>query len=112
SLSIVYHIASNIASFFSIAFLSSILVERVASTQQQLEETEENFQRIDTLQRVLVQNLESGVLTTDAQGVIRSANQAVEAIIGRPASELVGQRVSDVFPVMRPHTGAKRLLDP
>ena len=111
-LSVVYHIASNIASFFSIAFLSSILVERVATTQEALRESEENFQRIDTLQRVLVQNLESGVLTTDAQGMIRSANQAVEQIIGRPAAELVGQRISQVFPVLRPPVGAKRVLDP
>jgi PAS domain S-box-containing protein len=112
SLSVVYHIASNIASFFSIAFLSSILVERVATTQEALRESEEAFQRVDTLQRVLVQNLESGVLTTDAHGVIRSANEAVQGIIGRPAADLVGQRVSDVFPVMRPHVGPKRLLDP
>jgi PAS domain S-box-containing protein len=110
-LGLVYHIASNIASFFSIAYLSSVLVERVASTQKQLRESEENFQRIDTLQRVLVQNLESGVLTTDADGVISSANQAVEAIIGRPANDLVGKRISEVLPVLRPSVGAKRLLD-
>jgi len=52
------------------------------------------------------------VLTTDAHGIIRSANQAVETIIGRPAVELVGQRISGVFPVMRPPVGAKRVLDP
>jgi two-component system response regulator PilR (NtrC family) len=110
-LGLVYHIAANIASFFSIAYLSSVLVERVASTQEKLRASEENFQRIDTLQRVLVQNLESGVLTTDADGVIRSTNQAVETIIGRPTNELVGRRISEVFPVLRPSVGAKRLLD-
>ena len=110
-LGLVYHIAANIASFFSIAYLSSVLVERVASTQEKLRASEENFQRIDTLQRVLVQNLESGVLTTDADGVIHSTNQAVTTIIGRPANELVGRRISEVFPVLRPSAGAKRLLD-
>jgi PAS domain S-box-containing protein len=110
-LGLVYHIAANIASFFSIAYLSSVLVERVASTQEKLRESEENFQRVDMLQRVLVQNLESGVLTTDADGVIRSTNQAVETIIGRPANELVGRLISEVFPVLRPSVGAKRLLD-
>ena len=110
-LGLVYHIAANIASFFSIAYLSSVLVERVASTQEKLRASEENFQRIDTLQRVLVQNLESGVLTTDADGVIHSTNQAVATIIGRPANELVGRRISEVFPVLRPSVGPKRLLD-
>src|SRR5205823_613615 len=62
--------------------------------------------------RVLVQSRESGVLTTDAHGISRSANQAVETIIGRPAAELVGQRISEVFPVLRPPVGAKRVLDP
>ncbi len=110
-LGLVYHITANIASFFSIAFLSSVLVERVATTQEALRESEENLQRVDNLQRVLVQNLESGVLTTDADGVIRSTNQAVETIIGLPATELVGRRISEVFPVLRPSVGAKRALD-
>jgi PAS domain S-box-containing protein len=110
-LGLVYHIAANIASFFSIAFLSSVLVERLESTQEALRESEENLQRVDTLQRVLIQNLESGVLTTDADGVIRSASQAVETIIGRAPTELIGRRVSEVFPVLRPSVGAKRPHD-
>ncbi len=110
-LGLVYHIAANIGSFFSIAYLSSVLVERLASTQEALRESEENLQRVDTLQRVLIQNLESGVLTTDAEGVIRSASQALENIVGRASNELIGKRISEVFPVLRPSVGAKRALD-
>lgn len=109
---VLYHITANIVSFFSIAFLSSILAERHAAAEQALEESEANFQRIDTLQRTLVQNLESGVVTTDAEGVIRSANQAAERIIGASSTDLVGKMISDVFPVLRPPVGAKRVLDP
>ena len=108
----VVYIAANIASFFSIAFLSSILVERAASTQRELRESQEDFQRIENLQKVLVQNLESGVLTTDAEGFVKSANQAIETIIGRPGAELIGRRISDVFPALRPPVGAKRVIDP
>ncbi len=108
----VVYIAANIASFFSIAFLSSILVERAASTQRELRESQEDFQRIENLQKVLVQNLESGVLTTDPEGFVKSANQAIETIIGRPGAELIGRRISDVFPALRPPVGAKRVIDP
>ena len=111
-LGVVYNIAANIASFFSIAFLSSILVERTTSTQRELRESQEDFQRIENLQKVLVQNLESGVLTTDAEGFVKSANQAIETIIGRPGAELIGRRISDVFPALRPPVGAKRVIDP
>ncbi|MBI2963187.1 MAG: sigma 54-interacting transcriptional regulator [Deltaproteobacteria bacterium] len=111
-LGILYHITANIASFFSIAFLSSILVERIAAAERALEQSEANFQRLDNLQRVLVQNLESGVLTTDAEGVVASANQAIAAIIGRPAAELLGKRISEIFPVLRPPVGAKSVRDP
>jgi two-component system response regulator PilR (NtrC family) len=108
---IVYRLTVNIASFYSIAFLSSILVERIDATELALKQSEANFQRIEHIQNVLVQNLESGVLTTDANGVVQSANQAVTTIIGRPAAELVGRHVSDIFPVLRPPVGAKRVLD-
>jgi two-component system, NtrC family, response regulator PilR len=110
-LGVVYHIAANIASFFSIAFLSSILAERVAVTQRELRESQEDFRRIDALQKALVQNLESGVVTTDAEGIIKSANQAIDTIVGRPGAELIGQRISDVFPVLRPPVGPNRMID-
>ncbi len=109
---VLYHITANIASFFSIAFLSSILAERIEKAESALEQSEANFQRVDNLQRVLVQNLESGVLTTNAEGVIGSANQAITTIIGKPAADLVGKRIAEVFPVLRPPVGAKSVRDP
>src|SRR5207249_1103774 len=98
-LGVVYHIAANIASFFSIAFLSAILAERVALTQRELRESQEDFQRIDALQKALVQNLESGVITTDAEGTINSANQAIDTTVGRPGAAPTVRRTSDVFHV-------------
>jgi PAS domain S-box-containing protein len=109
---VLYHVAANIASFFSIAFLSSILVQRTEAAERALEESQANFQRVDTLQRVLIQNLETGVLTTDADGIIKSANQAIETIVGRGAAGLLGRRISEVFPVLRPPVGPKRVFDP
>lgn len=109
---ILVHITANIASFFSIAFLSSILAEQHADAERALLVSEANFQRVETLQRTLVQNLESGVITTDAEGMISSANQAVERILGIRSIDLVGRLISDVFPVLRPPVGPKRVLDP
>ena len=109
---IVYRLTVNIASFYSIAFLSSILVERIDATELALKQSEANFQRIEHIQNVLVQNLESAVLTTDANGVVQSANDAVTTIVGKPAADVVGRNISDIFPLLRPPVGAKRVLDP
>ncbi|MGH7898386.1 MAG: sigma-54 interaction domain-containing protein [Candidatus Binatia bacterium] len=108
---VVYQIAANIASFFSIAFLSSILAERVVSAELALSESEANLRRMEALQKALVQNIESGIVTTDADGAIRSANQAIETILGKPAGEILGRRLYHLFPVLRPPIGAKRLID-
>lgn len=109
---VVYQIAANIASFFSIAFLSSLLVERIARTERALELSETTRQRIEALQTALVQNLESGVLTTDNEGGIESANRAVESILGRRAEEIIGRSIVEIFPVLRPPVGSKRVFGP
>ncbi len=109
---VVYQIAANIASFFSIAFLSSLLVERIARTERALELSETTRQRIEALQTALVQNLESGVLTTDNEGGIESANRAVESILGRQAEEILGRSIVEIFPVLRPPVGSKRVFGP
>ncbi|MGH7858612.1 MAG: PAS domain-containing protein, partial [Candidatus Binatia bacterium] len=109
---VVYQIAANIGSFFSIAFLSSILVERLARTEWALEQSEATLQRISALQRTLVQNLESGILTTDSHGRIESANQAVETILGRRAADVIGKRIVEIFPVLRPPLGKRHVLGP
>ncbi len=108
---IVNQIAVNIASFFSIAFLSAFLVERVATTERELEQSLESLQRIEALQQTLVQSLESGVLTTDPDGCIQSANRAVEAILGRAPAALVGKSIGEVLPLLRPPFGSKPMLD-
>jgi len=109
---VLYNIATNIASFFSIAFLCSILVQRTEAAEHALEESLADFQRVDTLHRALIQNLQTGVLTTDADGIINAANQAIETIVGRGAAGLLGRRISEVFPVLRPPVGSKRVFDP
>ncbi len=108
---IVNQIAVNIASFFSIAFLSAFLVERVATTERELEQSQETLQRIEALQQTLVQSLESGVLTTDPEGRIQSANRAVETILGRAPAALVGKPIGEVLPLLRPPFGSKPMLD-
>jgi two-component system response regulator PilR (NtrC family) len=108
---VVNQIAANITSFFSIAFLSSFLVERVASTERELERSQETLHRVEALQQTLVQSLESGVLTTDADGRIQSANPAIETILGLRPPDLVGKPIGEVLPVLRPPFGSKPMID-
>ena len=109
---IVLQIAANIGSFFSIAFLSSILMERLVVTEQALEQSEASRLRIEEVQKVLVQNVESGVVTTDLDGRIDSVNEPFGRILGTDKERLLGRNIGDLFPVLRLPVGLRRLRDP
>jgi PAS domain S-box-containing protein len=111
-LAVLVPIGANVASFFSVAALAAFLVERLARTERALEASEANLRKIEALQKVLVQNLESAVLTTDETGRIDSANRASAAVLGRAPEDLIGRKVVEIFPVLRSPVGPNPVLGP
>ena len=95
-----YTIALNIASFFSVAYLSSILNNRLKLIKDELQNKNIDFKKLQEFHRNVVQNMVNGLMTTDLEGRITSVNIACESITGFPLKECVGKYCYDLLPMV------------
>jgi len=86
-----YTIGINIASFFSVAYLSSILNNRLRLIKDELQNKDIDFKKLQEFHRNVVQNMVTGLMTTDLEGRVTSVNIASETITGFPQSESIGK---------------------
>jgi PAS domain S-box-containing protein len=56
--------------------------------------------RLESLHRTLANGLECGVVVTDREGRVRSANPAVQRILGMPLANILGREVSWLVPLL------------
>ena len=94
------HLATHIVSFYAIAFLGSYITRTLFRTETLLAERDYDLGRIKALYRGVIHNLESGVIVTDADGVIEYANDPMGIILDTNPFSLIQQRVEDVFPLL------------
>lgn len=99
-------VATNILAFFTVAYLSGYLAERTARAERDLEEKEVDFERLEELNRQIVENITSGIMTLDEDLRITSFNGAAEAAVGWSLREVYRKSVSDVFPGMLNERGS------
>jgi len=85
---VMYQVFINIISFYSVAFLSSYLSERLRRTRQELREKSMDFDDLRVLQEHILRSVGSGILTMDLEGYITSWNPAAEHITGYSHSEI------------------------
>ncbi len=85
-----YIIFINIISYYSVAFLSSILAQRLKSIKEELEDKSANLEKLQAFHQNILQNMGNGICTTDMEGKITSVNPAAGQIIGLPDSEILG----------------------
>jgi two-component system sensor histidine kinase PilS (NtrC family) len=88
------------ASFFVIAFLASFVVEQEKRTRTLLSEKESAFERLDLLYRSIVESVETGIMTVDREGRIKSFNSSAERITGFSFSAIRDLPVEHLFPGM------------
>ena len=86
-----YTIALNIASFFAVAYLSSILNDRLRLIKDELRNKSIDFKKLQEFHRNVVQNMDNGLMTTDLEGRITSVNVACENITGYSLKECIGK---------------------
>jgi PAS domain S-box-containing protein len=101
-LHIVIQLVVNLASFYVIAFLGSYLTQTLSQAETLLAERDLAFGRLSSLYQGVIQNLESGVLVTDATGSVEYANGPMGEIVGSPPDRLIGREVEEIFPVLPP----------
>jgi two-component system sensor histidine kinase PilS (NtrC family) len=81
----------------SVAVLGSYLAESVQRAGKQLREAASAVADLKELNQVIVNSIQSGLMTTDAGGRILYVNRFGESILGRPSSGLRESAVRDVL---------------
>jgi two-component system sensor histidine kinase PilS (NtrC family) len=94
-----YTIAINIASFFSVAYLSSILNNRLRLIKDELQNKNIDFKKLQDFHQNVVQNMVNGLMTTDLEGRVTSVNVACESITGFSLNESIGKYCYELLPM-------------
>ncbi|CAI2716889.1 ATP-binding protein [Nitrospina watsonii] len=94
-----YIIALNLTSFYSVAYLSSILNHRLRIINDELHSKSLDLKKLQEFHKNVVQNMVNGLLTTDHNGHVTSVNTACEQITGCSADHSLGRLAYDLLPV-------------
>ncbi len=88
-----YIIAMNLASYYSVAYLSSILTHRMRLIKEELRTKSLDLKKLQEFHKNVVQNLVNGLITTDLEGNITSMNTACQIITGYSAQTSMGRKI-------------------
>jgi len=87
--------------FFLAALLSGQLARRLRVTEEKLDRTSREYDRLSSLYKQIFDDISTGIITTDALDFITSFNQAAERITGYNRQVLLGQPFTRIFPEIR-----------
>jgi two-component system, NtrC family, sensor histidine kinase PilS len=95
---ILTRVIAHAGSFFVIALLTSFVVEQERKAQRMLAEKVTAFDRLDLLHRSIIESVDTGILTVNLEGSIRSFNRAAEEISGFTFGEVGNHNIEEIFP--------------
>ncbi len=90
----------HIISFYIVALLTSFAAKQEKMARDLLEEKESAFDQLDLLHKSIIESVDSGILTINLNGNIKSFNKGAEKITGFLHSEIINKKLDDVFPVL------------
>jgi two-component system, NtrC family, sensor histidine kinase PilS len=93
-----YKIFIHTIFFYVTAYLSGYLSSRLEKTAQKLEERDLDVRDLEIFNREVLENMSSGLFTTDIDGKVVMFNRAAERITGIQRSSVIGQKIDTVFP--------------
>ncbi|MBE9546566.1 MAG: PAS domain S-box protein [Proteobacteria bacterium] len=88
----------HIVFFYLVALLTSFAVKQEKQARALLAEKESAFDRLDLLHRSIIESVDTGILTIDLQGNIKSFNKGAEEITGFSHSEIINRKIDDFSP--------------
>ncbi|MCK4739300.1 MAG: PAS domain-containing protein [Deltaproteobacteria bacterium] len=91
-------LAINILAFCTVAYLGGYLAKKTETIERALEERDIDYGRLEALNRHIVDNITSGIITLDARFRITSFNQAASTITGFSLREVYYGDINFVFP--------------
>jgi len=89
----VYALLAHLVSFLALAYLASHLTESLRRTGQELEQRRGDLAQLRAFNENIIDSINSGLLTTDAEGRITFANRAAAELTGYPVSALPGRGI-------------------
>ncbi len=95
---ILFLLISNLLAFFLMAVLAGYLSRQLSAAGGQLSEREADLQKLDTLQRQILACMPSGLITSDAAGVVTFVNRAASSILALEPRLSPGTLVESVLP--------------
>lgn len=84
------------ASYFTIAYLSFTLAKRTEQSEQLATQHQQTISNLEDLNQYIIQNLQSGIIITNAQQKIRMQNEAALNIIDRPENSSPPQHLTEI----------------
>lgn len=91
-------VATNILAFLTVAYLAGYLADRTERIEKELEEKEIDYERLEGLNRLIVDSISSGIMTLDSKLRVTSFNNAATAIIGYTLREVYYRDITEVLP--------------
>jgi two-component system sensor histidine kinase PilS (NtrC family) len=86
-----------IVSFYTVAFLISVIVEKEKFTRRLLAKKASEFNKLDLLHRRIIESVDLGIITIDLSGRIQSMNQAAQNLTDSNFNTIVNQPVKKVL---------------
>ncbi len=94
-LQLLYNLGVHLLGFIAVALLSSRLAQSVAQAESALRRKGEQVANLEIFNRDIIESIPSGLVTTDLEGRVTSANRAAEQILGFDARTLGGKPIYD-----------------
>jgi two-component system, NtrC family, sensor histidine kinase PilS len=106
------NVTVRIISFYILAFLTSFVVEQEKAAVSLLEEKESAFNQLDLLFRSIVESVDTGVMTIDLKGRIKTFNRAAEEITGFKFTKIENILLETIIPEIMPLLEQERMPEP
>ncbi|RII25172.1 MAG: PAS domain-containing sensor histidine kinase [Geobacter sp.] len=100
----------NFGAFYLTAFLTGYLSERARKSESALEKKAIDLDELERLNRSIVSNLGSGLLTVTNEGRIRVFNRYAQQLTGISHEDAYDRLLSEIIPAMEKY--ADRILSP
>ena len=99
-------ICVNLVAFLMVAYLAGLLTAKLRQVDVQLKDTSGALANLQALHENIIQSISDGLITTELDGHITLVNRAGQKLLERPAGELLGKSIQELFVDRLPHVGS------
>ncbi len=95
--------------FFLAAILSALFGMRLKTTEEVLSDTIRSFDKLSHLHKKIFDHIATGIITTDENLIVTTANNATHIITGYSSENLIGKNITHIFPTLLQQEESTRL---